>query len=61
MKKNGKLRRAFQKPRRTDRLALRCLPTEKESVRLAAGARGMDMSRYILHLHQCALGAGKDA
>jgi len=61
MAENRKVRKVFQKPRRTAWLALRLLPAEKESVRMAAGARGMDMSGYIIHLHRCALGAGKDA
>lgn len=61
MGKKGKPRKVFQRPRRTAWLALRCLPTEKESVRMAAGARGMGMSEYVIHLHRCALGDGKDA
>jgi len=59
MVKNGKPRKVFRKPRRTAWIGMRLLPGEKESVRLAAGAREMDMTGYLLHLHRCALGAEK--
>ena len=57
----GKNRKpVFKRPCRTAWLALRLLPAEKESVRMAAGARGMHMSEYVLHLHRCALGGEKN-
>jgi uncharacterized protein (DUF1778 family) len=49
-------RRRFRKPRKSAWLALRLLPTQKESVRMASAARGMDMSQYVLWLHERAIG-----
>jgi hypothetical protein len=55
--------KTFRKPRKSAWLALRLLPAQKQSVRLASGARGMSMSEYVIPLHERAInatGAGKD-
>jgi hypothetical protein len=48
--------RTFRKPKKSAWLALRLLPSQKQAIRLAAGAREMCMSEYVLHLHERAIG-----
>jgi uncharacterized protein (DUF1778 family) len=60
--RNRRRFKTFRKARKSAWLALRLLPSQKQAIRLAAGAREMCMSEYMIHLHERAIdatGAGK--
>lgn len=53
---SGKRREVFKRPRKCAWLALRLMPRQKESIRMAAGARELTMSSYLLYLHEQTIG-----
>jgi len=53
---NGKRFKTFRKSRKSAWFAMRLLPSQKQAIRLAAGAREMCMAEYLIHLHERAIG-----
>ena len=53
---NGRLKQVFKRPRRVALFRMRLLVSEKESVRAAARRVGQSMTRYLIRLHEFAIG-----